>query len=505
MAIAVGFMNIVALLLNGIHNFMYEKIDYVATGQLKQMVFEKAGKIQPICFEDSSKIDCIEKADQGIKNIFSICMTMVTIISFYIPYFVMTSVYLYKLSPNLTLALIIIFIPVIISQIFKYKIFDRLIDNSISYLREYKYFDTCISSKDYFKETRFYNAVSFFMRKFLNSLLNYSIEMWKENKKAIFIKSIFKVLTILGYVGVLLLLTKLYLNKAITVGVFASVFTSVRTMYNLMNELFGTHIGNIVENFSSVKKFKDFMNLPEVSEQNRFHDIDIKNLYFKYPGSQFNALSNINLHISKGEVVALVGTNGSGKSTLAKIIATIYQSSQGDTRLFSNADISMIFQDYKKYKLTLSDNVRIGDFDKITNQEEIKELITEAGIGITMFNKMKETILSPEFGGIDFSGGQWQRIAIARALYKPHKLIILDEPTAAINPLEESRIFEEFIKIVKGKTALLITHRLGSVKIANRIIVMKNGRIIEDDNFQSLMELKGEFYHLYNTQSKFYK
>lgn len=449
MAIAVGFMNIVALLLNGIHNFMYEKIDYVATGQLKQMVFEKAGKIQPICFEDSSKIDCIEKADQGIKNIFSICMTMVTIISFYIPYFVMTSVYLYKLSPNLTLALIIIFIPVIISQIFKYKIFDRLIDNGI--------------------------------------------------------KSIFKVLTILGYVGVLLLLTKLYLNKAITVGAFASVFTSVRTMYNLMNELFGTHIGNIVENFSSVKKFKDFMNLPEVSEQNRFHDIDIKNLYFKYPGSQFNALSNINLHISKGEVVALVGTNGSGKSTLAKIIATIYQSSQGDTRLFSNADISMIFQDYKKYKLTLSDNVRIGDFDKITNQEEIKELITEAGIGITMFNKMKETILSPEFGGIDFSGGQWQRIAIARALYKPHKLIILDEPTAAINPLEESRIFEEFIKIVKGKTALLITHRLGSVKIANRIIVMKNGRIIEDDNFQSLMELKGEFYHLYNTQSKFYK
>lgn len=505
MAMAVGCINILALLFNGIHNFMYEKINYIATGLLKQVVFDKVGKVQPICFEDPSKIECIEKADQGINNIFNICMTIVTIISFYIPYFIMVSVYLYKLSPSLVFALLIIFIPVIVSQAFRYKIFDRLIDNTIPYYREYKYYDECISSKEYFKETRFCNAESFFMNKFIHSLSLYSIEMWRENKKSLLIRSIFKIFTILGYIGVLFLLTNLYMKKAITVGIFASVFTSIRTMYNLMNELLGTHIGAIVENYSSVKKFNDFMNLPEISISNNNSNIDIRNLNFKYPGSDDNALTDINLHIDQGEVVALVGMNGSGKSTLAKIIATIYQTSDGDVRLFPKQDISMIFQDYKRYKMTLTDNIRIGDFERLYSWDEIGILTNEAGIDISVINEMKDCILSPEFGGMDLSGGQWQRIAIARALYKTHTMIILDEPTAAINPLEESRIFKEFIDIVKGKTALLITHRLGSVKIANRIIVMKNGRIIEDNNFQNLMNQKGEFYHLYNAQAEFYK
>ena len=115
-----------------------------------------------------------------------------------------------------------------------------------------------------------------------------------------------------------------------------------------------------------------------------------------------------------------------------------------------------------------------------------------------------DTMLSREFDGVDLSGGQWQRVAIARGYYREHKLIILDEPTAAIDPIEESRIYEQFAKISSGKTAFIVTHRLGSAKIADRIIVLKKGRIVEEGSHDELIKNRGEYAHMFESQAKWY-
>ncbi len=168
---------------------------------------------------------------------------------------------------------------------------------------------------------------------------------------------------------------------------------------------------------------------------------------------------------------------------------------------------SAVFQQYQKYQMTLRENVEISDWDKSMSDESMHELLVQCGLNENNaeFPNGLETMLSREFDGVDVSGGQWQRIAIARGYYRDHWLIIMDEPTAAIDPFEESRIYHMFADLAKEKTAVLVTHRLGSVRLADRILVLKNGELVQIGTHDELVNTPGEYQRLWKAQSQWYE
>jgi ATP-binding cassette subfamily B protein len=165
-----------------------------------------------------------------------------------------------------------------------------------------------------------------------------------------------------------------------------------------------------------------------------------------------------------------------------------------------------VFQKYQRYQMTLEDNITISETNIEYNKSTLDNVCEIAGINMdkSTFTEEYETMLSREFGGVDLSGGQWQRIAIARGFFREHNLIVLDESTAAIDPYEETRIYKQFAKISKDKSAIIVTHRLGSAKIADRIVVMKNGEVVEMGTHDELVQAGKEYTRLYKAQEQWY-
>ncbi len=242
-------------------------------------------------------------------------------------------------------------------------------------------------------------------------------------------------------------------------------------------------------------------------------DIRLKHIGFTYPMSKKEALSDISLTLYQGQTVAVVGENGSGKTTLCRVLMGLYQPDKGEIfygdHLLSTLElmnISAVFQKYCRYKMTVSENIQLGEFWKKTDEKELKGICKDVGIHLEQehFTNGIYTMLGREFDGIELSGGQWQRIAIARGLFKNSNMIILDEPTAAIDPLEETRLYQDFAKICKNKTAVIVTHRLASARIADRVIVMKEGKVIQDGSHEQLISVEGEYKKMYEEQKKWY-
>ncbi len=240
-------------------------------------------------------------------------------------------------------------------------------------------------------------------------------------------------------------------------------------------------------------------------------EIKFKNVSFAYPGSKIKVLHDISFTIQPGEVVALVGENGSGKSTIAKLVSRLYDSDQGDIYIDNHNikefdldylynQIAFVFQNFNRYEASVLDNIAYGNWKKLMGDRVSIEAIAEK-VGIDkMILDMPDgydTMLGRKFGNYTLSGGQWQKIAIARAFAREASLLILDEPTANLDAHTEYEIFNDFKEISKGRTTLLISHRFSTVSIADRIIVIDKGCIIEHGSHQELIHKNGHYANLY--------
>ena len=243
--------------------------------------------------------------------------------------------------------------------------------------------------------------------------------------------------------------------------------------------------------------------------------LQIENVSFLYPNAQEPVLSHVNLTLKKGERVALVGPNGAGKSTLARLLLGLYRPQTGVIRV-ENIPLneenrqewlkhcSAVFQDFTCYHLTARENIIFGDLE----HPERMETAATAGGAVSVIDGLAagyETVLGPTFGGRDLSGGEWQRIATARGFMRETPwLVVLDEPTAALDPLAEQAIYERFIERSAGRTSMIISHRLSSVRTCDRILVLDNGTIIEDGDHETLLAKDGLYAKFFKAQAQWY-
>jgi ATP-binding cassette subfamily B protein len=517
-----AFIVIFLQIINAINFYMREKMNVLHEGRLKSEIHKKISKLSSLVFEDPKTLDDINKAKVGMVNAVWIAGIAAFITFFYMPYYIFMGIYLFKLKPILSLSLTAVFLPTLITQIVNIKIFSKLEDASAPVRRKVSYFENCIIGRDYFKETRLLGGYFFFKNLYYDTLQILNNLRIKAKVKASLFGLGTKVLTLLGYGIILYMLSVALINREITPGAFAAVFSSIGTMFHMMNELICWHVATITTDIGSVNRFINFLEYPEMNKPDKpipqKYNIKFNNVSFKYPNSNRYALENINMEIINGETIAVVGENGSGKSTLVKLLMGLYEPTHGsimygDTDISEiniksvNANTSGVFQNYIKYQMILSDNIIISDYKKTASTKYLDAICNMVDINpyTSKFPKAYNTMLSREFEGVDLSGGQWQRIAIARAYYRGHNLIILDEPTSAIDPIEEANIYNQFMNISKGNTSVIVTHRLGSVRMADKIVVLSNSQIVEMGTHKELMSNNGIYRKMTKAQSNWYK
>jgi ATP-binding cassette subfamily B protein len=249
-----------------------------------------------------------------------------------------------------------------------------------------------------------------------------------------------------------------------------------------------------------------------------FDEIEVERVSFTYPSRSSPSLSDIDLQVHKGEVIALVGANGSGKTTLAKLLAGLYEPSAGAVR-WDGVDIAgydpdllqrqvaVIFQDYVKYMLTARENIALGATDVAPTDEAIERAASKASADrfLSSLRDGYDTQLGSQYwGGSELSIGQWQRVALARAFYRDAPLLILDEPTASVDARTEADLFERIRELYRGRTVVLISHRFSTVRSADRIVVLDGGRIIEQGSHDALMAAGGLYAELFTLQAAAY-
>jgi len=249
------------------------------------------------------------------------------------------------------------------------------------------------------------------------------------------------------------------------------------------------------------------------------HGFEFRGVSFRYPGSPRLILNRLNFHLHPGERVALIGENGQGKTTIVKLITRLYDPTEGqilldgiDLREYSLEDlyreIGVIFQDFMRYEMTARENIAVGQIERLADltllQTASRKSLAEDVIAKLPFKY--DQMLGRRFdGGVDLSGGEWQKIALARAYLRNAQLLILDEPTAALDARSEFEVFHRFAELTKGKMALFISHRFSTVRMADRIVVLENGDIAEDGNHEVLSRLGGRYAEMFEMQAASYR
>ncbi len=299
---------------------------------------------------------------------------------------------------------------------------------------------------------------------------------------------------------------------------------------------FSTWLSGVVKNLNSINSFslsvgdlRDYLEMEDKMNRGKGVelpkeyelpcDIELRNIYYKYPGAEDYTIKNINLHIKKGEKLALVGVNGAGKTTLVKLICGLYTPTKGEIYINGkksssyNRDeyytlFSVVFQDIHLLPVSIEKNISLQLEEEI-NSEKVDKVIKMSGLmeKVKSLEKGKDTLLvkSVYKEAIELSGGEMQKLMLARALYKNGPIIILDEPTAALDPIAENEIYRQYNQLTKEHTSIFISHRLSSTRFCDRIVFIQDGKIIEEGDHYSLMELDGEYKNMFDKQSHYYK
>lgn len=397
------------------------------------------------------------------------------------------------------------------------------------YERRYLHFANMMTDPSYGKDIRLYSLIDV-----LESYCNKLIEQLKIITKsvsrnniqmdtAVAILNILRDITLFGYISSLLLKgqiepSQFFLYTSGTTSLVVILQESLRQISDIRKESNRfTHFINLMEEEKRAsKKITDINDIRKLIDSDSV-TIDIVNVSFKYPKDEKNVLDNLSLSIKAGEKIALVGENGAGKSTLIKLLCKLYKPDSG-TIYLNGIDINRIpddiyweligvaFQDAMVFPFSIGDNITL---EETVDEDRLNKAINDSGVKkiIEGLPKGVDTVLLRilDDEGLDISGGQRQKLYLARALYKNSRFLMLDEPTAALDPLAEAKLYEQYHLLSKGKTSIYVSHRLASTKFCDRVAYLKEGKIIELGTHDELIGLNGEYKALFDTQAKYYR
>lgn len=393
--------------------------------------------------------------------------------------------------------------------------------------RQMDYLRQVAGSREGAKEVKLFGLNKFFTERFQALAHQIYVEDVTLSRSKLIVGGLLGVIGTLGYYGAYVYVILRTLGGAYGIGQFTFLTASIQQASSNLQQVFSTASGiadqalfltDLIAFFDmqpTVQSNPDGLKTPTPIERG----FEFRNVSFAYPGTDRPVLRNFNLTLSPGERIALIGENGEGKTTVVKLITRLYDPTEGqilldgvDLREYSLEDlhrhIGVIFQDFMRFEMTARENIAVGRIDQPHQQSDI-ELAAHKSLADTVVSKLAggyDQMLGRRFeGGVELSGGEWQKIALARAYLRDAQLLILDEPTAALDARSELEVFERFAELTEGKMALLISHRFSTVRMADRIVVLSGGRLIEEGSHQELMARNGLYAGMFEMQAASYR
>lgn len=490
----------------------------------KGEMLKKLKKLKYSHFENEESIEIIDKAytraEEGALHLFP---------KYYynfIVYGIGSLGILYMFCSVSYLFLLTILVPFFIEVILSYKNQFNIYEEMDSYWNdEYKYkiLGDMIKSKDSIKENSLFNSSDYLINTYKDRLHKrnkvYEKFYFLNFRKFFFSSNLTKVAQIFNA----LLLLYFYNVGVINIGILSALTLAVFAyLWDYLDGALGA-LKNTSYHMKAFDYYYQYLELDEetvgtITEVPSNVKIEFRNVNFAYPNTDKKILDEVSFIINESEKVSLVGANGEGKSTIIKLLLGLFEPDSGDvlindkrvfcySREVRESLFGVVFQDFNKYSLTLAENIRVGNINN-TNNNELEDVINTSKLNRVVKNlpSGKDTLLGREFeGATDLSGGEWQRIAIACALVGNKPILILDEPTSQLDPMAESALYSEFLKIAENKTTLFVTHRLGSTTVTDKIIVLQNGKIVENGTSKELLELGNVYYNMWQSQKKWYE
>lgn len=415
---------------------------------------------------------------------------------------------------------------IIVRMVFAGRLFDwQKIRTSTE--RRADYYDFLLTGDEFAKEVRLFDLGSIFIERFRDLRRNLRREKLAINARRSLYEFVAQLSATVAIFGSYAFIAYRTIQGMISVGDLVMLFQAMRQGQSALREMLSGVAGLYEDNLflSNLYQFLDLEKKVIEPEQPQlvprpYRDgIVLDHVGFSYPSSTREALSDISMVIRPGEHVALVGENGSGKTTLVKLLCRLYDPTGGsvaidgvDLRAINSVDwrkeLSVVFQDYAQYDLTARENIWFGNVTQAPDQDRIEKASRQADADeiISQLPSGYDTVLGYLFeDGEQLSIGQWQKIALARAFLRESQIIVLDEPTSALDPRAEFRVFEKFHELTRGRTAVLVSHRLSTVRMVDRVYVMDQGTICESGTHDELMTLGGLYKQLFETQAHYYR
>ena len=497
---------------------------------VKLIIMKKAREVDLASFDSPEFYEKLENANREastrpihvLSSTFDVISTFITLGSY---------ITVLAVAPGMwwmALVMVAVSIPsAIINFVYKRKHFAYMRRKSKD-RRQMNYYADVMVNKDIVKEVRLFGLGDTFIEKYNGVFDRYYAGMKRLIVRETFwLTAVALLSSVVNCVFYAMIAHKVFMgnmqigNYSLYTGALTSISTAVSKLINVSATVYeGTlFIDNLIAFVKTKPTVVPSAKQPAKVDRGTPHTIEFENVSFSYPGTDKRVIKNLNLTLRPGETAVIVGLNGAGKTTFIKLLVRLYDPTEGrilldgrDIREYDTAELykifGIIFQDFGKYAVSVAENIAFGNVDAEIDRERVKEAAVASGADAYIMS-LPENYDTPlmkifEINGTELSGGQWQKIAVARAFYSHSDILILDEPTASLDPLAEQEIFNQFDALRKDKTTIFVSHRLSSAKMATKIIVLEEGRLIEEGTHRELMELGGRYCELFTTQASRY-
>ena len=497
------------------------------TNHVNSLIIRKAISLDLQFFEDPIFYDMLQnarrQADTSALNIVNSSLQMVQQVITLISLVVL----IVRFSPWLAVIVFVSAIPAFLSQSQYAERAFRAISRRAPEARLLNYLEMLLTGNDTIKEVKLFGLGQPLLRRYQELFTQFYLEDRAIAERRTLAGLGWGLLSNLAYYGSYAWIVLRTVAGLITLGdmtMFLGIFrqsqNSIRGLLDSLNRLYESNL--FLDNLMAYLKLQPLLTTPAdglTAPAPIAHGIEFRHVSFRYPGSDADVLRDINLHIRPGERIALVGLNGAGKTTLIKLLTRLYDPTEGEV-LLDGVDLraydltslhqrfGVIFQDFVRYQFTVRENIGFGQVDSLDDRGRIQAAADRGGASSIIENLPQgyETMLGRRWEkGQELSGGQWQKIALARAFMRKAEVLVLDEPTSALDAEAEYEVFRRFGELMEGRIAVLISHRFSTVRMADRIVVLSAGKIIELGSHAELIQLDGAYARLFNLQAEGYR